>query len=319
VSDVEGLVDELLGDDERFGTTYAAIVQQRGTVVAERYGGALPHFDRPPEPVGPETPLLSWSMAKSVLHAAVGILVGEDRLALDAPLPVPEWSATDDPRRSITLDHLLCMRDGLDFCEDYVDDGISDVIAMLFGDGRHDVAHYAAERPLAHAPGTTFNYSSGTSNIVSRAVGDAIDGDIDAFLRDRIFGPLGMRSARVRVDEAGTWIGSSYVYATAHDFVRFAECYLHDGRAPDGTRVVPDGWVEHGRRPRSIDADGRGYGAHWWVLGDEYGTFYARGYEGQRLLICPPLELVVARLGRSNAEHTDALFAWCDAVVAASA
>lgn len=321
MSDAASLVDDLCSDEGRYGTTYAALVVQHGARLAERYGGALLHFDGPDEPVGPDTRLLSWSIAKSVLHAAVGVLVGERRLDLDGPASVPEWSGPEDPRQEITLEHLLCMRDGLDFIEDYVDAGRSDVIEMLFGAGQHDVARFAAERRLAHAPGTVFNYSSGTSNIVARLVGTVV-GSGEAtltFLREAVFDPIGMDSATARVDAAGTFIGSSYVYATARDWVRFAQCYLDDGVC-NGRRVVPEGWVAHGRRARSVDADsGRPYGAHWWVLDDADDAFYASGYEGQRLVVCPRHDLVVARFGRSTSDQYDALLDWCRAVVAASA
>jgi CubicO group peptidase (beta-lactamase class C family) len=233
---------------------------------------------------------------------------------------VPEWSAPDDPRRAITLDNLLCMRDGLDFLEDYVDDKRSDVIEMLFGGGQHDVAHYAANRPLKHAPGEVFNYSSGTSNIVARIVGDVVGpGDaVQQFLKDRIFEPLGMTSAYAKVDDAGTFIGSSYVYATARDWVKFGQCYRYGGEL-NGQRVVPETWVEHGRRRRSIDpTDGRPYGAHWWILdGAVHDAFYASGYEGQRIVVCPDLDLVVARFGKSTAEQYDALADWCRSVIGA--
>jgi CubicO group peptidase (beta-lactamase class C family) len=322
VADAAPLVDDLFTNEARYGTTYAALVVQHDRRLAERYGGALPHFDGPDEPVGPDTRLLSWSVAKSVLHAAVGVLVGEHHLELDAPVPVPEWSAPEDPRGKITLEHLLCMRDGLDFVEDYVDAGRSDVIEMLFGAGQDDVAHFAADRPLAHPPDTVFNYSSGTSNIVARVVGTVI-GQGEAmmeFLRDAVFDPIGMESATARVDAAGTFIGSSYVYATARDWVRFGQCYLHDGVC-NGHRVIPEGWVAHGRRARSVDPDdGRPYGAHWWVLnaGDD-GAFFASGYEGQRVVVCPSRGLVIARFGRSTSNQYDALADWCRAVVAACA
>ncbi len=101
-----------------------------------------------------ETPLLSWSMAKSMLHAVVGLLVGDGQLDLDAPAAVPEWADRGDPRHAITLRQLLAMRDGLDFAEDYVDGDVSDTIQMLFGDGQADMAHFAADRPLAAPPGS---------------------------------------------------------------------------------------------------------------------------------------------------------------------
>jgi CubicO group peptidase (beta-lactamase class C family) len=318
VTDPAALVDRVFDEHERFGTTYAALVVQRDEMLGERYGNALPSFVHDDTPVTRETPLHSWSIAKSVLHAAVGVLVGDGRLSLHAPPAVPEWAEPGDPRHAITLDQMLAMRDGLDFLEDYVDETRSDVIDMLFGSGQHDVAHYAADRPLAHEPGTCFNYSSGTSNIVSRLVGDQV-GDIDAFLREHVFEPIGMESAWIKCDDAGTFIGSSYVYATGLDWVKFGQCYLHDG-VTNGRRVVPEGWVAHGTTPRSIDPeDGRGYGAHWWCLPDAHHAFYASGYEGQRLLVCPELDLVVARFGRSTSDQYDALLDWVRDVVDACA
>lgn len=297
---LEAVVAEVFDDEERYGTTYGVAVVQGGRLLLERYGGALPHLDRPPEPVEPSTPLLSWSMAKSVLHAAVGVLVGEGRLALAEPAGVPGW---DDERAAITLDQLLQMRDGLRWAEDYVDAGVSDVIEMLFGAGQSDVAAYAQARPLAHEPGTVFNYSSGTSNIVAGIVGRAVgSGDhVRSFLHDRLLHPIGMRSAEPRLDDAGTFVGSSFVYATAQDWARFGTLYLRDG-VWDGTRLLPEGWVDHGRRVRSVDPDDGGlYGAHWWIdqLDTDRGTFRASGYEGQMVAVCPALDAVVVRLGRT--------------------
>jgi CubicO group peptidase (beta-lactamase class C family) len=314
---LEKLIDELIADEDRYGTTYAVLVIREGRLLVERYGGALPHLDRPPEPVTPTTPLLSWSMAKSVLHAGIGQLVADGQLELDAPAPVPAWhDKRDDLRATITLEHLLTMRDGLDFAEDYVDAGVSDVIEMLFGAGKEDVAAYAEARPLAYEPGTRFNYSSGTSNVVA-AIAGRCAGNGTAFvdlLRRRVFEPAGMTSADPRLDEAGTFVGSSYVYATARDFARFGLLYLRDGMW-DGRRILPEGWVDHARRLRSIDEEGNGYGAHWWVVDDDQGSFRASGYEGQSILICPGLDMVAVRLGRSTAEQYPALKEWRAAVV----
>jgi CubicO group peptidase (beta-lactamase class C family) len=307
---LDRLVDEMFDDDERYETTFATIVVQGGLLVTERYAGELEHWDRPNEPVTADTPLLSWSMAKSVLHGLVGVLVGDGALDLDAPAPIAAWK--DDDRRSITLENLLEMRDGLAFTEDYVDDEVSDVIEMLFGSGQDDVARYAIERPLRHPPGTVFNYSSGTSNIVARIVCDAV-GDpaaFEAFFRECLAAPIGMSSARPRFDEAGTFIGSSYVHATARDFARFGLLYLRGG-VWDGRRVLPGGWVDHARLARSVDPiDGRLYGAHWWVVGDEHGGFWASGYEGQSILCVPDLDAVVVRLGKTRDRTVDHLREW---------
>jgi CubicO group peptidase (beta-lactamase class C family) len=317
--DVEALVDDMMGNHSRYGTTYAVVIVKSGRLVAERYGGEIPHWDRSDEPVTPDTPLLSWSIAKSVLHAAIGILVRDGRVDLEAPVPVPAWSGDDDPRRAITLEDLLAMRDGLGFTEDYVDDRVSDVIDMLFGSGRDDVAAYATSRSLAHSPGSTFNYSSGTSNVVARILGDTVGGGppgVEQFLREELFGPVGMTSARPRFDAAGTFVGSTFLYATARDLARFGLLYLRDG-IWDGRRILPTGWVDHARRPRSADpTDGRWYGAHWWVVGDELGGFWANGYEGQAVLCVPALDLIVVRMGRTTADNYDHLVQWRAAVTA---
>ena len=314
---LRALLDEVMDPDGPLATTYAALVVHEGAVVAERYGGELEHWDGPNEPVGPETPLLSWSMAKSMLHAVYGMLVLDGVLTdLDAPAPVPEWAG--DERSAITIEQLLEMRDGLQWAEDYVDAGVSDVIEMLFGAGAADVAAYAVARPLAHEPGTVFNYSSGTTNVLSRIAGSLVD--LPSYLQSRLFDAIGMSSARATFDAAGTWVASSYVHATARDMARFGELYLHDG-VWEGKRLLPEGWVDHGRRHLSTDPDnGNGYGAHWWVVPDSpHGAYWANGYEGQAILIAPGLDLIVVRLGKTPAERYPELRDWRARVVEAFA
>ena len=315
--DLEHLVDEVFAGGV-YGTTYAAVIVQGGRIVTERYGGQLEHWDREPEPVDRATQLLSWSMAKSFLHATVGILVGDGKLDVNAPSGVPAWSGDD--RALITLDDLLAMRDGLDFAEDYVDAGVSHVIEMLFGSGTNDVVGYAESRPRRAAPDERFNYSSGTSNIVSGIVARIVGrGDsYERFVQERLLRPIGITHARLGFDEAGAWVGSSYLYAPAREFAKFGLLYLRDG-VWEGVRLLPEGWVDHGRRPRSKDeSDGRLHGAHWWVVGDDLGTWWASGYDGQSILLCPALDLVVVRLGRStDADAPAALFDWRTRVVAA--
>jgi CubicO group peptidase (beta-lactamase class C family) len=316
---LDALVDEMFTDTARFATTYALVVVHHGVIVAERYEGALPNWVGDPIPVEADTPLLSWSMAKSMLHAAVGILVGDGRLALDAAGLVPEWR--DDERAAITLPDLLAMRDGLAWNEDYVEAGGSQVIEMLFGEGQHDVGAFARARPAAVPPDTRFNYSSGTSNVVSGIVADIVGrGDAyTAFLRDRLFEPIGMSTAQPTLDATGLWVASSYVHATAQDFARFGSLYLRDG-VWNGERLLPAGWVDTARRLRSIDPDdGRGYGWHWWVTDDAHGSFWANGYEGQSILVSPALDLVVVRIGRTDASLGPNLFDWRARVVDAFA
>jgi CubicO group peptidase (beta-lactamase class C family) len=310
-ADVTRLLDRMFDDEGPMRTAYAVVVIHHGALVAERYGGALEHFDRPPDPVTAETRLLSWSMAKSMLHAAVGLLVGQGTLDLDAPADVPEWSDPADPRHAITLRQLLAMRDGLAFNEDYVDDTVSDVITMLFG-GQDDMAHFAADRPLAAPPGTRFNYSSGTSNIISGVVARLVGPGqpyID-FLTSQLFEPIAMCSAEPELDAAGTWVASSYLRTTARDYAKFGLLYLRDGMW-DGRRILPEGWVDYARTMVSDDPEDGPYGAHWWgVAGDTLGTFRCSGYDGQSITVCPALDLVVVRLGQTPIARNEHLVQW---------
>ena len=317
--DLDGAMEAAFDPKGPLHQTYAVVIVHRGRLVLERYGGLLPQWDKPGKPVVRDTPLLSWSMAKSMLHAVVGMLVEEGRLALDAPVPVPGWEGAGDPRRTITLQQLLEMRDGLDFVEEYEDAETSDVLQMLFGRGQDDMAAYAADRPLAAPPGTRFNYSSGTSNIVSGIVARVLGPGqpYRDFLAGRLFGPLGMTSATATFDEAGTWVAASYAYATARDYARFGLLYLRDG-IWDGRRLLPEGWVDHGRRPRSVDPeDGDYYGAHWWTRDGPHGTFWAAGHEGQYIDICPRADLVLVRMGRTDSAHSEAIKAWRTGVIEA--
>lgn len=294
---LEQALDRFSAQPPEMGVGLALVVIQGGRLIAERYG---------PDTTA-DTKLISWSMAKSITHALVGMAVREGRLDIDAPAPVPAWA--DDERRVITTRQLLQMRDGLDFIEDYVDAEISHCIDMLFGSGHHDVAAYTVARPLAHAPGTTWNYSSGTSNIVSRIVGDAIGGGEEgmrSFMQRELFDPLGMRSAVARFDDAGTFVGSSFVDATAHDFARFGLLYLRDG-IWDGRRLLPPGWVDDARTFTAHDPDGMfDYGTHWWLWRDRHGSFGCHGYEGQFIVCVPDIDVVVVRLGRTPSDQRPA-------------
>ncbi len=149
-------------------------MQRDGVVVDEWYGVQPENIFQPEIAITAESTLTSWSMAKSITHAAVGLLVADGALDPAAPAAVPEWEGT--PKAEITLLHLLEMRSGLRFVEDYVDDGVSHCLEMLFGDSGPSHAAYAAALPLDHVPGSFYNYSSGTTNIVARIVGDIVAG-----------------------------------------------------------------------------------------------------------------------------------------------
>ena len=273
--------------------TRAVVVVQNGRIVAERYA---PGFT-------PETPLIGWSMTKTVINALVGILVKDGRLAVNRPAPVPEWQSADDPRRAITLDQLLRMSSGLQF-EESAWNPVSDVTVMLLG--RPDAGLYAARKSLAAAPGTVWRYSSGTTNIISRVLRAVIDDDARyaEFPHRALFDRIGMSSALIEADASGAFIGSSFGYATARDWARLGMLYVNDGMW-NGHRILPEGWVAYTRSPAPADPLRR-YGAHVWLkVADEYSgdavlpadAFHAIGHAGQFVTMIPSANLVVVRLG----------------------
>ena len=294
------------------GETHAVLAVQGGRLVLERYGPGKGAADTFP----------SWSMAKSITQALCGLLVGDGRLDVHAPADVPEWAAPGDPRGAITLDLLLRMSSGLDFLEEYLPDRPSDVIQMLWGPGKDDVAAYAAAKPLAHEPGRFWYYSSGATNIVARCLARALgqsDGGqagagFEAFMRERLFGPLGMTSPIPKFDAAGTFIGSSFCFCTARDFARFGLFYLRDG-VWEGRRLLPEGWVDYARTPtwQQPNEDGP-YGAHWW-LNLETGSFAAQGFGGQFIIVAPDIDLVLVRSGDTPLAQKENIKAWVGEVV----
>jgi CubicO group peptidase (beta-lactamase class C family) len=289
-ADVDAVVDRAFGElsADPHATTDAVLVVQGGRIVAERY---RPGFgDR-------TTVHRSWSMAKSFTQALVGILVREGRLDIYAPAPVPEWSSPDDPRHAITTDQLLRMASGLQWTESY--SGTGDVITLLFGAGKHDMAHYAASKPLAAPPDTKVAYSTGTSNIVAGIVGGVVGrGEpYHRFVDDELLRPIGIDPARTALgwDGVGNLVGGSIFDLTARDFARFGLLYLRGG-SWDGRQIVPQGWVDYGRTPTPPPHGQPTYGAHWWTYEDCPGGFRAGGFNGQHIVLCPSLDLIVVVL-----------------------
>ena len=288
-------------DPVRPRRTRAVVIVHDGRIVAERYANGI----------DPDTPLIGWSMTKSVMNALAGVLVREGRMTLDRPLGLREWSAPDDERRAITLDHLLHMSSGLEF-DEQMTTPLTDVVYMLLA--VPDMAAFAANKPLEVAPGTRWRYSSGTSVILAAAMRRVIGSgeDYAAFPRRALFDPLGMSSAIIETDAAGTFVGSSLMWASARDWARFGMLYLQDG-VWNGTRVLPDGWVEYTRTPAPADSTRR-YGAHFWLdLPDGYrasdaklpaDAFHAAGHQGQFVTIVPSRAVVIVRLGGTR--HRDA-------------
>ena len=268
--------------------TRAVVVVHNGRIIAEQYA---PGISR-------DTPLLGWSMAKSITNALAGILEQKKEITRDSNDLLTLWRQANDPRSKITLKQLLNMSSGLEFREVY--SGINDVTKMLFQ--RSDASGFAAAKPLLHQPGTKYEYSSGTSNIICRVIRETIDDDklYHAFPYVELFHPIGATSAVIERDAEGTFIGSSFMYATARDWARIGLLYASDG-VWNGRRILPEGWVDYSRTPAPADTEKK-HGAHFWLRFLDKadlpkGTFHMSGHEGQFVTIIPEEKLVVVRLG----------------------
>lgn len=276
----------------------AVVIVKDGHVIAERYA---PGFDV-------HTPLLSFSVAKSFTNAFLGILAREGKIRVDQPLDAPEWRAPNDPRRSITVENLLRMSSGL--AAEEAESAFSPVARMEFLHA--DMAGFAAGQPAKEAPGRTFEYTSANTVLLSRLVGEKVGGGpagLRAFARRELFDPLGMGDVTMEFDGQGTFVGSTYLYATARDYARFGMLYLRDGIAPDGRRLLPEGWMAWSRRST---VGGSPYGAGFWTndgpskpakwrveAGFPKDGFYASGTMGQRIYVVPSERLVIVRFGYS--------------------
>jgi CubicO group peptidase (beta-lactamase class C family) len=294
-------------DEARRGVrTDGVVIVHRGRITYERYGRGH----------GPDTPHPLWSVAKSALSALAGRAVELGAVRLDDSICL-SLGARAAGRCQVTIRHLLESASGLDWNESYEGEALqtSSVLAMLYGEGRGDMASFVLQHERRRAPGAAWQYSSGDAVLLS-AVLDAALGAGSDWPQDLLFGPLGMRSAVLERDAAGTPVGSSYLHATPRDLARLGALYLADG-CWAGRRLLPAGWVSDtarvvppvrkgalGREPG--DVPGRlfwlnrplpelGQGQPWPDVPED--AFAARGHFGQLLLVVPSLELIVARTG----------------------
>lgn len=299
-------------EDASLSETRALVVMQGGRVIAERYAPGY----------GPDTRLISWSMAKSVTATLVGLMVADGRLALDEPAPVPEWQTPRDGRAKITLRHLLHMSSGLDhteMAEGDIEIFDADTPRMLFLDGRENVARYAETRPLEADPGAKFEYSSATSNvladIMTRSLTESKDPEVrrDAMLeyaRGRLFEPLGMTSAFPEFDRNGTMLGGSIIHATARDWAKFGE-FLRNNGSVRAAQLLPTSWTRFMKTPSKNDSS---YGGHIWLNRPRNDgrdqvlfpgkapsdVFAAIGHLGQFVVVSPQHRLTIVRLGKTQ-------------------
>ncbi len=278
---------------------YAIVVAYKDWLVAEEYQ----------EGVQQDSRILGWSMTKSVGNAFFGIMEQDKKVAVKDVTDFPEWA--NDDRKTITVNNLLQMNSGLKWSENY--GSLSDVTRMLYLE--KDFPAFATESSLAEAPATKWLYSSGTSNLLSRVMRDNVTGftNYNAFPKQRLFDPIGMKSAVIETDNNSNYVLSSYCWATARDWTRFGLLYLYKGNW-FGNQIFTKDWVDYSTTPVA-DSDGV-YGAQIWLNATQKripsapkDAFFENGFGGQRILIIPSKDLVITVMsGKADNFDFDKLY-----------
>jgi CubicO group peptidase (beta-lactamase class C family) len=280
--------------------TRALLVLYKDTLVIESYAKGI----------NENTELLGWSMTKSVVNAMMGILSKQNKISITDKALFPAWT---DERKDISINDLLHMSSGLHWVEDYAT--VSEATTMLFVSG--DMPAFASAQKMEKKK---WYYSSGTTNLLSSIIRTKFPSihDYHAFPHKYLFNSIGMRHSLIETDEAGNYIGSSYMYATARDWLRFGRLYLKDG-VWQGTRILPEGWVKY-TTEAAVGSNGK-YGAHFWLNKNcvafpdcPHDIFYADGYQGQYTIIIPSLEMVIVRLGLEDIDMNQLIKTIIDAV-----
>lgn len=279
--------------------TRALVVVYRGKIVGERYASGWTK----------DTPQISWSEGKSLTAALVGILVRQDQLRLDDVAPVREWRATGDPRGQIRIRDLLHMSSGLDFKnlglngpESFTRDNKH---MRVYFDGLN-VFEHAVNQPLEVPPDTRWRYQNCDPLTLGRIVRDKVEARGEQYLtfpQRELFDRIGARHFLLETDAWGNFIMTGFDYGSARDWARFGLLHLWNG-VWDGTRILPENWVQFVSTPAPADKS-RGYGGLFWLnrggawknVPDD--AFMASGHMGQYTMVIPSREMVVVRMGPS--------------------
>lgn len=282
-------LDQYLEADDQ---THSLLIIQNDSVRYEYYA---PAFNK-------STPLLGWSMSKSVIGALIGTKVDQGVLDINDTKLFDHWT---DERSDITLHHLLQMTSGLDWEEDY--SKVSSATSMLYD--TDDIVSAASAPKLREPVGTQWMYSSGTTNLLSGILRSSCgsDDEYHNYPRTALFDKLGMSTAVMECDESGNFVGSSYMWASARDWAKFGRMYMDNGLAPDSTRVLSEDWIRYSTLANK-QSKGK-YGTQFWfdTYHEEYPSikqhvFSANGYAGQQLFLLPDLDAIVVRTGSKDME-----------------
>ena len=282
------------GKGKKDKRTRSLLVIYKDKIIAERYDTG---FDK-------NSKILGWSMTKSITATLFGILQKQGQLDIYKPAPIVEWAKDD--RAKITINDLLHMNSGLEWDEDY--GKLSDATKMLFLS--EDMTKTQIDKPLVGKTNATWNYSSGTTNLLSGILRKQFKTHQEYldFWYSALIDKIGMNSMLIETDMAGNYVGSSYSWATTRDWAKFGLLYLHKGNW-NGEQLFDESWAKYVATP--TNGSKGDYGGHFWLnAGGRYpdaprDLYSANGYQGQKVFIIPSQDLVIVRLGLTDEKKFD--------------
>jgi CubicO group peptidase (beta-lactamase class C family) len=289
--DFAGLVYEVDGQSFTFADFVARpeaiglIVLKDGVILFEHYA---PGNDR-------QSRWISFSVTKSVTSMLIGAAIADGFIAsVDEPVAhyLPRLRGT--PYEKSTIRNVLNMASGVAWNEDYADPE-SDVARAGSANGI-ELVRYLAALPAEHEPGKVFNYNTGETNLVGEILRSAIGNNAATYLSHKIWQPFAMESDAtwLTAGPGGGETGGCCISATLRDYARLGIFAMNDGVLPDGTRVLPEGWMAESVAP---SAGYEGYGYLWWLVGD--GAYAAQGIFNQQIFVDPAQRLVIAAHGNA--------------------
>lgn len=283
---LEVVVESYFNKNTPEDLTRSLLIVYKNQIIAERYA----------EGIDMNSKLLGWSMGKSLMSAVCGVMNYQGMLNHEDPAPVDAWK--NDERSKITINNLLQMNSGLEWDEDYTK--ISDVTKMLYSET--DMTKSQMYKPLVGKPNETWNYSSGTSNLLAGIIRSKFKTHqeyLDFWYTD-LFDKIGMHSMVFETDLAGNYVASSYGWANTRDWAKFGLLYLNKGNW-NGEQIINENWVKYTAEPTN-SSEGV-YGAQFWLNAGGHMSdvpkdmYFADGYQGQRVFVIPSKDLIIVRLG----------------------
>lgn len=280
--------------EEKKKRTRSVLVLYKGHLIGEKYADGFTK----------DSKMLGWSMTKSITATYFGILQKQGQFDITKPAPIAAWQ--NDNRKHITTANLLEMNSGLEWEERY--DKICDATRMLFIE--EDMTQSQINKPLTGKPNQSWNYSSGTTNLLSGILREQFKSHQDYldFWYAELIDKIGMHSMLIETDMAGNFVGSSYGWATTRDWAKFGQLYLNKGNW-NGEQLFEESWANYVATPTN-SSNGEYGGQFWLNAGGKYpdvpkDMYFASGFQGQKVIIIPSHDLVIVRFGLTEDENFD--------------